>query len=58
MRSVYAVSRALNVEPCIRMCTDDYVAREIVNDICGLSGAVIHNLIDGFIGVLCGCGLL
>ena len=58
MCSGSAMSLALIVEPCTRMFTEDYVARAIEDDICGVSGAVIHNLVDGFICALCGGGLL
>ena len=58
MRSGSSVYLALIVEPCIRMCTEDYVARPIENAIFGVSGAVIYNWVDGLIGVLCGGGLL
>ena len=58
MRASSVVSLALIVEPCIRMCTDDHVARAIENAICGVSGALIQNLVDVFIGALCGGGLL
>ena len=58
MRSGYAAYLALIVEPCFRMCTEDHVASAIENAICGVSSAVIQNLIDGFIGALCGGGLM
>ena len=58
MRSGSAASLDLIVEPCIRMCTEDHVARAIDNAIYVVSGAVIQNLVDGFIGALCGGGLL
>ena len=58
MCSGSAASLALIVEPCIIMCTEDHVASAIENDIRGVSGKVIQNLIDGFIGALCGGGLM
>ena len=58
MRSGSAASLDLIMELCIRMCTGDHVARAIENAIYGISGAVIQNLVDGFIGALCGGGLL
>ena len=54
MRSGSAASFALIVEPCVRMCTEDHVARAIEDAICEAGGAVIHNLVDGFICALCG----
>ena len=58
MCSVSTVYLALIVEPCIRICTEDHVARAIDNSICRVSGAVIQNLVDVFIGALCDGGLL
>ena len=58
MRSGYDASLVLIVEPCVRMCTEDHVASAIENAICRVSGTVIQNLIDSFIGALCGGGLL
>ena len=58
MRSGSAASLAIIVETCIRMCIEDHVARAIDNAIWGVSGAVIKNLVDGLIGVLCGSGLM
>ena len=57
MRSVSAASLALIVEPYVRMCTEDHVARAIYNALGRVSGAVIQNLVNGFICVLCGGGL-
>ena len=46
-----------HLEPCIRMYTEDHVARAIEDAICKVSGAVIQYLVDGFICELCGGGL-
>ena len=58
MRSGSAASLVFIVEPCIIMCKYEYVARAIEDAICGLSGAVIQNVVDGFICALHGGRLL
>ena len=58
MRSGSAEYFDIIVEHCIRMCTEEHVARAIDNSIYRVSGAVIQNFVDGFIGALCGGGLL
>ena len=58
MRSSSAASLALIVEPCVRIFTEDHVARAIENSIGGIGSALIQYLIDGVIGAFCGKGLL
>ena len=58
MRSGSAASLDLIVETCVRMCTEDHVARVIENAVGRISGTVIQNLVDGFICALCGRILL
>ena len=58
MSSGSAASLALIVEASVIMCAEDYVARAIENAISRVSGAVIQNLVDGFICALCGRSLL
>ena len=58
MRSSSASSLALIVEAYVRMCAEDHVARAIDNVVSRVSGAVIQNLVDGFICALYGRSLL
>ena len=58
MRSGSAASLSLIVEACVRMCAEDHVAGAINNAVSRVSGAVIQNLVDGFICALCGRSLL
>ena len=58
MCSGSAASLALIVEACVRMCAEDHVAIAIENAVSRVSGAVIQNVIDGFICALCDRSLL
>ena len=53
MRSGSAASLDLIVEACVRMCVEDHVAGAIENAVSRVSGAVIQNLVNGFICALC-----
>ena len=58
LRSGSSASLALIVEACVRMCAEDHVSRVIENAVIRVSGAVIQNLVYGFICALCGRSLL
>ena len=58
MRSSSTATLALIVEACVRMCAEYHVARAIENAVIRVSGAVIQDLVDGFICAMCGRSLL
>ena len=58
VRSRSAALLALILEAYVRMCAEDHFARAIENAVRMVRGAVIQNLVDGFICALCGRSLL